>query len=247
MIAVSQGGLGAYWIARQENADSCAERLFRCLNGLRAVSPIFASWLAIRDRTREQLEATPEALRDLLLAGRNRTDFAPHDVIEKLGYSADFVTSPSPQEQLGFRVVCGMYASDSALINHCLLRFAAKGDLSDDAISLEVKVRALAVLIESWDPDWAALRNRSLSKALQSARGKAVEPYFGWISYVAKRLGTLPDSIQKNFYHRTLPGSGEFIYATKEKFDEQDQQSLRAAIDLYSLLEGEGLLDRNVR
>jgi hypothetical protein len=245
MIAVSQGGLGAYWMARQEDVGACAERLLRCLNGLRAVSPIFASWLVIRGGTREQLVATPQALRDLLLAGRNRADFAPHKVIKELGYSADLVTSPSPQEQLAFRVVCGMHASDPALINHCLLKFAAKGDLSYDAIPLELKIEALTVLVESWNPDWAALRSRSLSKAVQSARGKAVEPYFGWISYVAQRLGTLPESIQKNFYHRALPGSGELIYATKEKFDEQDPQSLRAAFDLYSLLEGEGLLDRN--
>jgi len=247
MIAISQGGLGAYWMSRREDAGSCAERLFRCLNGLRAVSPAFASWLAIRGGTREQFVPTPESLRDLLLAGRNRTDFPPHEVIEKLGYSADLVTSPSPQEQLSFRVVCGIHASDPGLINHCLLKFAAKGDLSYDAISLDVKAEALAVLVESWDPDWAALRSRTLSKAVQSARGKATEPFFGWISYVAHRVGRLPESVQKNFYHRALHGSGELIYATREKFDDQDLRSIRAAIGLYALLEGEGLLDRNLR
>ena len=247
MIAISQGGLGAYWMSRRDDAGPCAERLFRCLNGLRAVSPAFASWLAIRGGTREQFVPTPESLRDLLLAGRNRTDFPPHEVIEKLGYSADLVTSPSPQEQLSFRVVCGIHASDPGLINHCLLKFAAKGDLSYDAISLDVKAEALAVLVESWDPDWAALRSRTLSKAVQSARGKATEPFFGWISYVAHRVGRLPESVQKNFYHRALHGSGELIYATREKFDDQDLRSIRAAIGLYALLEGEGLLDRNLR
>lgn len=248
MIAISQGGLGAYWMARREDAGLCAERLLRCLNGLRAISPIFASWLAVRGRTREQVLATPESLRDLLLAGRNRMDFPPHDVIEKLGYSADLVNSPSPQEQIGFRVVCGMYASDSGLINHCVLKFAAKGDFSYDAIPLDVKVQALSVLVESWDPDWAALRSRSLSKAIQSARGKPVEPFFGWISFVAQRMGKLPERVQNNFYHRTLGGaSGELIYATRDKFDDHDPQSLGAAIDLYVLLEGGGLLDRNFR
>ena len=60
-------------------------------------------------------------------------------------------------------------------------------------------------------------------------------------------MGTLPESVQENFYHRALPGSGELIYATRSKFDDQDPQSIQAAIDLYVLLEGERAAGQNIR
>ncbi len=141
-----------------------------------------------------------------------------------------------------------MYATDPAILNHCLLKFAATGDLAYDAIPLEVKTRALSVLIESWDPDWAALRGRRLSKAVQNARGNVpLEPYFGWISYISSRQGAVPQAVRDKYHCETLSGFGDLIYVTQEAFDDQDPHLVHAALDLYGLLEHEGLLNRNLR
>jgi len=243
MIAISEGGLGAYWMARREDANVCAARLARCLGDLRTISPIFASWFYTKERARAQASIEPEWLRDLLLAGRNRKDFPPRQVIEELGFSANLITDQSVQEQLSFRVVCGMYASDPALLNHCLLRFAATGHLSDQALPLNLKTHALTILVESWDPDWAALRNRRLSKAVQAARGNLpVEPYFGWISYIARRHGALPQKVRDNYYCEALSTCGDLIYVTRDGFDDQSPRLIRAAADLYDSLES--LLNR---
>jgi len=245
MIPISEGGLGAYWTARKETAESCADRLRRCLENLATLSPAFASWFYTKERTRLQASSDPEFLRQLLLAGRNRKDFPPREVIEELGFSASLITDAPVQEQLSFRVVCGMHSKDPAIVNHCLLKFAPAGPLSYEAVPGDVKTRVLEVLIDAWDPDWAALRSRKLSQVLQARRGKgAVEPYFGWITYVSRRRGTPSEEIRKNFHCVPRSNAGEIIYVTQHSFDEGKPELVQAAADLYGLLEREGLLNR---
>jgi hypothetical protein len=248
MIAISEGSLGAYWTARRESVEACAGRFALCLRELRAASPAFAVWSYTKERRHLPAGHDLEFLRDLLLAGRNRKDFPPREVIEELGFSASLVTDHPVQEQLSLRVACGMYSKDPAIVNHCLLKFAPTGHLSCEAVQLDVKTRALRALIESWDPDWAALRSRRLSKAIQAARGNVtVEPYFGWISYVSRRRGTVPQEVRERYFCESLSTLGDFIYVTREAFDDRDPRLVHAAVDLYSLLEREGLLNRSSR
>jgi immunity protein 52 of polymorphic toxin system len=246
MIPISEGGPGAYWTARKESVESCADRLRLCLRSLATLSPAFASWFYTKERTRLPASTDPQFLRELLLAGRNRKDFPPREIIEELGFTASFITDSAIQEQVNFLVACGMYAKDPALLNHCLLKFAPAGTVSYDSVPLELKTRALAVLIESWDPDWAALRSRRLSKAVQAAHGNApIEPYFGWICYVSQRRGAPSEEVREKYHCKSLSDRGNMIYVTQEAFDDRNPALLQAAADLYSLLLRDGLLNRN--
>src|SRR5216684_5044053 len=218
MIPVSEGNIGAYWLARKEHPEVCAGRLAHCLLGLRELSPLFGQWLHARPGGRVEIPVdSSDVLASIFAASRNKSDFPPGNPIEDLGCNVALITDHQLKLQTSVQTTCGMYRNDPAILNNCLLKFAPEGELSYRAVSWETKRKALEILIQAWDPDWAVLRSQTLRKSLQAGRkGVVVEPYFGWISFVSERRGEITEAIRQKFQIEPIPGRGSLVYATSE-------------------------------
>jgi len=66
---------------------------------------------------RKPVEAAPDRIRGLLLAGRNRHDCGDRSVIEDLGFRVGMWNGSSSRDSVGLSVGCGAYSSVKGLGN----------------------------------------------------------------------------------------------------------------------------------
>lgn len=186
---------GAYWGNRREDVESCTNRLAGFLGALSEAHPLLADWFR-PGKTRvsaigRPVEQTPDALRALLLAGRNRRD-DDNSVMEELGFSARLWNAKRYGAVLG--VVCGTFSK--WVSNAVSIEFP---EAEDGAIGLyrpQVSRAVMVALAECWEPDWATLVSPALRR-LQQAPPRG--PVIGWMAYLSSArdidAGRLPDGV----------------------------------------------------
>lgn len=174
--------LGAYWGRREESLDQCATRLSVCLEGLAEISPIFDGWFhkarTRRGATQEAVSREFDALRSLLSSGRGRRD-TDKSVISELGYSASLWNGK--KAAAAWSVQCGSHPGPGIGISNL---FVVDWPESNDMMALrceqEMALKAMRVVVESWDPEWATWTSRPLRNAQQTS-GR--EPVLGLLTY----------------------------------------------------------------
>jgi hypothetical protein len=192
---------GAYWAARQESIEESTERLFAFMSDLEQIHPIFSTWFekgrSRKNALRVPLEMTRPALRERLLSGRSRTDFAPRQVIEELGFS--FSPWNGQKAEVGLHVHCGAYGK--WVSNAAVIRLPSAEDI-DNTLDTDFPVRLVKALVENWDPAWATLTSDGLREFLGTPV-KAIS--VGFATYVRSdgRVGPLflPSGVQRRALH----------------------------------------------
>ena len=180
---------GAYWRARQESVEECTERLARFMSALEKIDPLFGSWFE-KGRSRKGALRTPIAierpvLREKLLAGRNRTDFAPRQVIEELGFS--FWPWNGQKSSVGLSVHCGAYSERVG--NNVVIGLPYLEQL-EGVMDVAFATRLIAAMVECWDPAWATVSSSDLRTSQDQPIGSVV---VGFVTYVrsSRRVGPL--------------------------------------------------------
>ncbi len=182
--------LGAYWPARKEPLEACADRLLRFLSGLAALDPAFASWYELGSSRRQALQRpidfqNKDVLVKLLLRGRDRTDIGKH-VMEDLGFSVHAWNGCDPPRAAFVRIECGLYTT-VGLSNVTLLEPPEQLDgLCESARMAQV----LALTARSWEPDWSSVISRQLRDARKVPVGN---PVIDRLTYVSAKLAPNPN------------------------------------------------------
>jgi len=163
--------VAAYWGPRAEVLEDAADRLTRCFAALGAASPLLTRWYQQADTTAEANEPLPtsgQELRDVLLAGQQRTDVGGH-LMPGLGYTI----SGWNGGKTTFEASIGV--TSPRVGNNAIVRFRP-----DDAAALDASglTEALAALVNAFDPDWATARARPHARAQEGF------PHFGWLTYL---------------------------------------------------------------
>jgi hypothetical protein len=186
---------GAYWGMRPEDIGSCTDRLVGFLSALGNAHPLFAEWFkpgkARVSAIGQPVEQTPDAIRALLLAGRNRRD-DDNSVIEELGFSARLWNAKHYGAVLGIGCgICSKWVSNAVSIE---FPEAEGGAL--DLYRPEVVRSVMAALAEYWEPDWATLVSPAMRR-LQQAPPQG--PVIGWMTYLSRSrnvdVSQLPDGV----------------------------------------------------
>jgi Immunity protein 52 len=179
--------IGAYWLARKETIQGCADRLGRCLTALSACSSVFCAWHK-RGKSRRQTERVEidfknkDSLLELLEGGRNRKDIGK-EVIEALGFQVGMWNGGPPQIEAGLSVTCGLYSTAPGLGGNCVVIDLPEelGELRQSGLMANV----LAAVATSWEPDWAGVISRKSRETRSFVPGK---PFVDWMLYVSSRL-----------------------------------------------------------
>jgi hypothetical protein len=184
--------IGAYWQARKETINGCADRLGRFLSALSACGPVFSAWYK-RGRSRRQAKQVEidfknkDCLLDLLEQGRNRTNVGKQ-VIEDLGFHVGMWNGGEPQKEVGLSVTCGLYSTAPGLGGNCVMI-----DLPEELGDLRQSQRMANVLVAvatSWEPDWAGVISRKSRETRSFVPGK---PFVDWMLYLSSRLVPNPN------------------------------------------------------
>lgn len=182
-LFVHGGYVGAYWGPRREDAESCAGRLERCLDGLASTSELLANWYqrGMSSAAREPVGRERAALVTLLRSGRHRTD-TTNQVMEDLGFTIG-VWNGNKEAPAAWDAACGSY-TDIAIMNYFLLDLP-EHDQSEQAVSVydsQASRALLRAIVDAWDPDWAVFTSRSLRDVLDQPPRS---PHVGWLTYLS--------------------------------------------------------------
>ena len=212
--------LGAYWPARRESVDECADRLAAFLDDLRACGEPFAKWYPHANSRAESLRKGAEGwngdrLRDLLNNGRNRYD-TTKEVIEDLGFRVGFWNGEGKERSISISVTCGLYAP--ANLSNCVYF-----RLPDDVAGIGGKVviaRVLRSVVTRWNPAWAGVMSED---AKDQRNFPAKEPFVDWMVYVP----TLVEGVEPPSCVMTLPGFGSIVIVQPDPPRTDDPEALR--------------------
>jgi len=183
--------LSAYWKARKETIDACADRLGRFLTTLPACTEVFAAWYekGASRRKAKQVEIdfkNKEALLALLERGRNRRDIGK-EVIEDLGFHVGMWNGGKSVKMAGVNVTCGLYSTAPGLGGNCVVL-----DLPEELGDLQQAERMANVLIAtaaSWEPDWAGVFSLD---AMNKRSFNPTVPFVDWMLYLSNKLAPNP-------------------------------------------------------
>jgi hypothetical protein len=125
------------------------------------------------------VEPDPEKLRDLLLKGRNRTDFG-REVIEELGFRYSMWNRNPAAVSLSGKA--GAYPTAN-IPNNVVLNFPDPTGSGVELYEPSTLQQIFETVVDAWDPDWAILGTRPWRDAQDPGQN---EPQIGWMDYFAE-------------------------------------------------------------
>lgn len=180
--------LGAYWKARREPVERCADRLVAFMSAIPKFDDAFVNWYRLgrsrKDALRQKLDTqNRQELLTLLATGRNRRD-TDKEIIEDLGFGV-WLWNGETDREAGFNVTCGLYSEAPGLCNNVVLKFPAElARLADSAVAMKL----LSAAVISWEPDWAGI----FSNEAMNNRDWDRKPFVDWMVYVPQRIASVP-------------------------------------------------------
>ena len=187
--------LCAYWKARKETVQACADRLAQFLAALSGCDAVFATWYkrGMSRRKAKQVETdfkNRDCLLDLLEQGRNRKDIGK-EVIEELGFHIGIWNGGKSTKMVGLDVTCGLYATTAGLGgNSVVINLPEElGDLR----SSERMANVLVAVAMSWEPDWAGVFSL---EAMSTRNFNPAVPFVDWMLYVSHKLVPKSDVLE---------------------------------------------------
>jgi hypothetical protein len=182
--------MGGYWGPRKETPLESARRAELFFHMLARCDPMFTQWYRGgrgAPRTLPGYPVRPDAAEweQLFLRGRLRTD-VDKEVIEEFGFGAH-VWNAKGSQWSRIQLHCGSYSRGSG--NVCLFYPPEEGPLRERVLRAPLLAEVLTSLAIAWDPDYAMFIS---SEMLELVRKGKWEVRVGWLTYLSRRLGTLP-------------------------------------------------------
>lgn len=215
--------LGAYWSARQESIEGCADRLYRMFSELSSCDQTVATWYELA-RSRKQALARQVAfgnrdyLLDLLNRGRHRRD-SDRTVIEELGFGIGLWNGGDEEKAANISVHCGSYCEQVG--NSVVL------DLPEDLGDLGRPERMAAVLasvVRAWEPDSGGVMSNAAMKAKDY---RVAVPFVDWMFYVSYKLARRIPPLAPPARVQEVEGLGSIIVVQDERPDRANPEHVR--------------------
>lgn len=214
---------GAYWSARKETAEACAQRAYTFLSQLARIDQVFSTWfLKRRSRTearKSNLVIEPGVIQELFQRSRNRKDL-DGSIIPELGFSLGLWNGDKLGGSCGLSVQCG--ATSEYVGNACVLDLPTDGEPAQRLLNTRILERLVALLVDAWDPDRAIVTSSKLD----------VEA--GWLTYLKtprRDLRHMPSS--SRVVHLK---EGLVVVSTDEQFSSSNPTHANAVLTISQCL-----------
>ncbi|QSQ21628.1 immunity 52 family protein [Pyxidicoccus parkwayensis] len=227
---------GTYWGPRKEPPEECARRMEVFLAGLRDVDPLFVRWFqpgkSRKDALKRLIEPNRKELTRLVLRGKDRA-------FEDLGFRiSGWNGAGDDDEATGFDVHCGGYTN--VVRNTCVFTLPGREPNADRVLTAPVLAGLLRVSAIAWEPNWGIATSHA-HRGLIDARSIKGAPRVGWVTYLARHLGTVPPLPAPVRIER-VEDRGTLITLTPERFTVDNPEHVALAEQVRELLDGAGLL-----
>ncbi len=175
--------LGAYWLARREPIDACADRLVRFLGELVTCDPLVAHWYKLGRSRKQALQNQVDIhnraiLLELLDRGRHWTD-SDNRLMEDIGFSVALWNGEVERTSSQLTITCGGYSE--FLVNRVVLRLPI--DLGSLARADQM-ANVVTAATTAWEPDWAGVMSED---AFTTRNWPMHEPFVDWLLYLSQQ------------------------------------------------------------
>jgi len=126
-----------------------------------------------------------QSLAELLSRSRNRTDEGKR-IIERLGFSQNLWNAK--EDPASIYLACGGY-SPHGPANSCVLDPPRTHSVLERLVNVPSLSAILTSMATAWEPDFAVATSTEMSRLVEKPRW---EVRVGWLTYLSKRLGSLP-------------------------------------------------------
>ncbi|MFB1482807.1 immunity 52 family protein [Corallococcus sp. RDP092CA] len=225
---------GAYWGARKETAEQCAERAEILFGLLSRADPSFARWFrqgrSRKDALSRPIETTRTTLEKLVRQGKDR-------VVEELGFRFSAWNGASDDDATGLEVTCGGYSE--RVHNFCYFQLPKQGPNAERILTASVLSTMLRSMALSWEPAFAV----ATSPAHRDMVTASPKPgtFVAWITYLSARRGKVPP-LPAPVHTEPVEDKGTLIVLTPERFTVRNPEHVAIAERVRELLEQGGLL-----
>lgn len=230
--------IGAYWRARQEDAEACARRLAALVQLLVPLDPLFATWFkgakSLKESLKRPLELELTSLQKYVQS-RIMRDSA-RKPIEDLGFSIGLWNGHQGGNHAWLSIGCGGYSEFTG--NRCVLEAPFEGLGSERVLTALFQAQALRGIATAWDPDWGV----GISDAHRDIiEAKCPDVLVGWVTYLSRRLGRVPP-LPAPVRIEPVEDKGTLVILTPERFTASNPEHIALAERVRELLDRAGLL-----
>ncbi|MDY7233153.1 immunity 52 family protein [Hyalangium sp. s54d21] len=158
-------------------------------------------------------------------------------VLEQLGFSFGGWTGEDDYEATAFTVFCG--GCSDRVLNTCTFTLPSRGFNAERILTAPVLTGLVRTMATAWDPDWG----ECLSSPHMDLMPELTRPTVrvGWITYVSRRLGTVPP-LHAPVRIERVEDKGTLILLTPDRFTVHNPEHVALAERVRELLDRAGLL-----
>ncbi|ATB31450.1 hypothetical protein MEBOL_004913 [Melittangium boletus DSM 14713] len=171
----------------------------------------------------------------LLAKSRNRTDEGK-EIIEDLGFS-QFMWN-AKKNSTEFRLSCGKYSPWGGP-NVCLLYPSRQSPERERLLGMEVLAQVIESMVVSWEPDFAVASSSEMVDVIQKRKG---EVRVGWLTYLSRRLGTLPP-LPASVRIEPVGDLGWLLILSSEPMSASNPEHVSFTARIRELLDRAGLIE----
>ncbi|MFY1826210.1 immunity 52 family protein [Myxococcus fulvus] len=230
----------AYWGARKESPEECAQRTAVLLGMLAECDSLLAHWY-VPTRSRKDALKHPlmppdiSTLTERFRRGVNREKGGP--VFEDLGFTFWFGNGGSGETLVDLRIKCGAYSGGSS--NYCWMTLPRKGPHFERMVEVPVLTNFMRAMFSAWSPDWM-LTGSNLYR--MKYREPDASPFsLGWMTYLANHVGRVPP-LPAPVRIEPVEDKGMLILLTPERFTVSNPEHVALARRVRELLARAGLM-----
>lgn len=229
--------VGAYWLARRESAETCAQRAESFFHLLAACDPSLAHWFkkgrTLEEALKHRIESdavslTKEFNQQAQEEGRFVTD----------GFSLRGWNGETREAASSLSFLCG--DASTCVSNLCLLYPPSDGPAEERVIQASVLARVLRAMAVAFEPEWGVVTSREL-RGLLAPESADAGTFIGWLTYFSHRRGPLPP-LPAPVHTEPVEDKGTLVILTPERLTASNPAHVALARDVSERLAHAGLL-----
>jgi hypothetical protein len=228
--------VGAYWLARRESAEACAQRAESFFRLLASCDSSLAHWFkkgrTLEEALKHRIEPDAASLAKVFNQQAQQEGRFADEGFSLTGWSGQTHEAAS---SLSF--LCG----DASLRvpNSCLFNPPEEGSAQERVLQAPVLARILRAMAVAWEPEWGVATSGK-HRQMVSESGKA-GTFVGWLMYFSHRRGPLPP-LPSPVQVEPVEDKGTLVILTPERLTASNPAHVALALEVSERLAQAGLL-----
>ncbi|NPC70197.1 hypothetical protein HPP05_10620 [Corallococcus exiguus] len=225
--------VGAYWLGRSEDAESCATRASNLFDALGRLEPEWQRWheagRTFKDASARTFSTDRANFLSLFARKKNRLGDA---------FRYWLWAGTHPDETTLVDGYCG--SADDVPTSICLVSPSRRGEVAGRVLTAPLLREVLRSVVRCWEPTWGVVASQEYRDKVSPSSGD-VGTFVGWMTYFSRQWGEVPP-LPATVHVEPVEDLGTLVILTEERFTVTNPEHVRLATEVHQVLDAAGLL-----